>query len=453
MNDNRATTTKSTIKTETPEKAHKRKRRVEDPQARHRRHEAMEAIQMLDHLRYDFAEPLESMNYFYDLFERVYCKGEVLHRDKPMVGTLCIQIPYEIIYAMDAVPVRLCNGFHTNEQIGGEFMPAKSCSLVKATLGMLQQQKIPALEKLDFMVHPTTCDQKTKTISMIEEMDYEVYHMEFPRVKESEESREYWRRTVRKFTKDLSKELGRKITRKSLKEAIKKVGRAQLAYHRLNAFRKLDPVPILGKDLFVVTNAFFFDDIERWTEMTLKVCEEVEARAKKGFNAAGKRSPRILYTGSPPIFPNLKLPYMIEQADAVIVADESCSANRLFNDMVSVDEWFMYDMVDAVADRYLKGCTCPIFTKNDDRKRRLRDLCEEYNIDGVVYQSFAGCQVYEMEQRSIQQEMEKIGVPMLYVETDYSPGQGGQLSTRIEAFVESLKVRKRRKNNQKEGEG
>ncbi|WP_457599548.1 double-cubane-cluster-containing anaerobic reductase [Hydrogenimonas sp.] len=435
---------------EQPAKVRRQRRKVEDPKARHRRHEAMEAVQMLDNLRHTFANPLASMEYFYDLFERVYCKGEKIHTGKPMVGTLCIQIPYEVIYALDAVPVRLCNGFHTDEQSGGEFMPAKSCSLVKATLGMLKQRDIPAVERLDFMIHPTTCDQKTKAIGLIEEMEYEVYHMEFPRVKESEESREYWRRTVRKFTKDLSRSLGRKITRKNLKDAITKVGKAQVAYHRLNELRRLDPVPILGKDIFLITNAFFFDEIERWTKMVHALCDEVEARAEEGFNAAGKRSPRILYTGSPPIFPNLKLPYMIEQADGVIVADESCSANRLFNDMVSVDEWFLYDMVDAVADRYLKGCTCPIFTKNDDRKRRLAELAEQYRVDGVVYQSFAGCQVYEMEQRSIQQEMERLGIPMLYVETDYSPGQGGQLSTRIEAFIESLKVRKRRQNHTKE---
>lgn len=430
-------------KNDTPKKSQKRARKIEDFKARHKRHEAMEAVKVLDEIKYGFANPLESMNYFYDLFDKVYCQGNKEVVNKPVIGTLCIQIPYEIIYALDAVPLRLCNGHHTDEQNGGEFMPAKSCSLVKATLGMLQQKSFPFRERIDLIVHPTTCDQKTKSISTVEEMGYDVYHMEFPRVKVSEESREYWRRSVRKFTKDLSKELGQKLTRKRLKEAIVKVGKAQIAYHRLNELRKLKSVPILGKDIFLITNAFFFDDIERWTEMTIKVCEKVEQRAKDGFNAAGKRSPRILYTGSPPVFPNLKLPLMIEQADGIIVADESCSANRLFNDMVSVDEWFLYDMVDAIADRYLKGCTCPIFTRNDDRKRRLKELVETYNIDGVVYQSFAGCQVYEMEHRSIQQEMEKIGIPMLYVETDYSPGQGGQLSTRIEAFIESIKVRKR----------
>jgi benzoyl-CoA reductase/2-hydroxyglutaryl-CoA dehydratase subunit BcrC/BadD/HgdB len=33
---------------------------------------------------------------------------------------------------------------------------------------------------------------------------------------------------------------------------------------------------------------------------------------------------------------------------------------------------------------------------------------------------------------------------MLYVETDYSPDDQGQLSTRIEAFLESIKTRKRK---------
>ncbi|WP_456393815.1 double-cubane-cluster-containing anaerobic reductase [Nitratifractor sp.] len=423
-----------------------RRRTIEDPQARHRRHEAMEAFKVLESLKNDFRFPLQSMEYFYELFERIYCQNEKLHTsERPTVGALCIQVPYEIIYALDAVPVRLCNGFHTDEQAGGEFMPAKSCSLVKATLGMLQSEDFPAVEKIDWIVHPTTCDQKTKTIGMIEELGQSVYHMEFPRLKESEESREYWRRSVRKFAQEIQRELGRPLKRRKLKEAIRKVGRAQMAYHRLNELRGNDPVPILGKDMFLITNAFFFDEIERWSDAVDAVYHEVAQRVRTRQNAAGKRSPRILYTGSPPIFPNLKLPMMIEQADGVIVADESCSANRLFNDMVSVDEWFLYDMVDAVADRYLKGCTCPIFTRNDDRIRRLEELIRLYRVEGVVYQSFAGCQVYEMEQRSVQAAMEKLGVPMLYVEADYSPAQGGQLSTRIEAFIESLKVRRRRK--------
>lgn len=166
---------------------------------------------------------------------------------------------------------------------------------------------------------------------------------------------------------------------------------------------------------------------------------------KKKIHTAGKLSPRIVYTGSPPIFPNYKIPHIIEQSDAIIVADETCSSNRMFNDMVAVDEWLVNDMLDSIADKYLKACTCPIFTKNDDRIRRIIHLTKQYKADGVIYQAFAGCTVYEMEQRSVLEAMEKEGIPILYLESDYSPSQHGQLSTRIEAFIESLKTRRRNK--------
>ncbi|WP_415406261.1 2-hydroxyacyl-CoA dehydratase [Sulfurovum sp. CS9] len=420
-----------------------KKSKIETPKERQNRHKAMEAAMVLDKIKHDFKEPPKAMDYFYDLYENVHCKQQALHNDKVKVGTMCIQVPSEIIYALDAVPIRLCNGFYTDDDIGSDLLPAKSCPLVKATVGQFSSNNFT--DKPDVIISPTTCDQKAKSGAIIEDMGYSVFDMEFPRTKESEESREYWRRSVRKFTKELSSDLNKKLTKKKLKEAIKKVGYAQHLYHKLNILRKNHNIPILGTDMFLVTNAFFFDKIDNWIEATTQLLKETEQRVNDEVNAAGKRSPRIVYTGSPPIFPNLKIPLLIEQSDAVIVADETCSSNRMFNDMVSVDEWFMYDMVDSVADRYLKGCTCPIFTKNEDRKRRIVDLVREYKAEGVVYQAFAGCQVYEMEQRSVLEAMEKEGIPILYIESDYSPSHLGQLTTRIEAFVESLKNRRRKK--------
>ena len=420
-----------------------REHALETPKEKQSRHKAMEAISLLEKIKHDFKEPPKAMDYFYNLFENVHCKQQALHDDKVKVGTMCIQVPSEIVYALDAVPIRLCNGFYTDDEIGSDLLPSKSCPLVKATVGQFVSGNFS--DKPDLVVSPTTCDQKAKSGAIIEEMGYKLFDMEFPRTKESAESREYWRRSVRKFTKELSTNLNKKLTKKNLKEAIKKVGYAQNLYHQLNILRKNKNSPILGLDMFLVTNAFFFDKIDNWIQAIEKLLQECEQRVKDEINAATKKSPRIVYTGSPPIFPNLKIPLLIEDSDAIIVADETCSSNRMFNDMVSVDEWFVNDMVDSVADRYLKGCTCPIFTKNNDRIRRITDLVKEYKAEGVIYQAFAGCQVYEMEQRSVLAAMEKEGIPILYLESDYSPSHLGQLTTRIEAFIESLKNRRRKK--------
>jgi len=415
---------------------------IETPQARQNRHKAMEAITLLNALREDFKTPLEGMRYFYDLFERVYCHQEPQHEGSVKVGTMCIQIPSEIIRALDAVPIRLCNGFYTDDEIGNELMPQKSCPLVRATVGHFASDNFS--DRPDILFSPTTCDQKTKAGAIIETFGHRVIDVEFPRTKESEASRNYWRTSVRHFAKTLSGFRGQKLTRSRMRAAIREVGYAQSLYHRLAAARENGAVPIRGVDMFLVTNAFFFDKSERWIAAAERLVDEVEARAASGFHVGGRMSPRIVFTGSPPVFPNYKIPLIIEASDAVIVADETCSSNRMFNDMVSVDEWNLNSMIDSVADKYLKACTCPIFTKNDDRIRKIIRLAKQYSADGVVYQAYAGCQVYEMEQQRVLAAMEKEGIPILYLESDYSPSQQGQLTTRVEAFVESLKNRRRK---------
>jgi len=71
-------------------------------------------------------------------------------------------------------------------------------------------------------------------------------------------------------------------------------------------------------------------------------------------------------------------------------------------------------------------------------------MAESYKVDGIVYQSLSGCMPYEMEQRQVGAAMDEINLPVLYLETDYSPEDEGQLSTRIEAFIESIKARRRK---------
>ena len=415
------------------------------PQTFRHSRQARESETMLQRLTEEFPDNPKGMQYFYELYQRVFCEGEALGHEGPLVGTTCIQAPEELIYALGATPVRLCNGAYHFDQLGADLMPAKGCPLVKAALGRLSSKEpVPRVDKLDLIVNPTTCDQKKKSGAMMEAMGYAVFDLELPPSKDSEAARLYWQRSVRELVVRLKALTKNKLTRKNLAKAIARTSRAQAAFRRMHALRQSSPSVFLGKDAFLVVNAYFFDDLDRWTLAVERLNDELEQRQRDAFHAAQRKAPRVLFTGSPPIFPNLKVPMLIELGGGVVVADETCSANRMLYDMTAVDEWLVNDMVDSLADKYLKPCTCPIFPKNDDRKRRLLDLARTFAADGVVYQSLAGCQVYEMEYRSIAEALQKAGVPVLYIETDYSPDDIGQLSTRVEAFLESLKARKRK---------
>ena len=409
-----------------------------------RTRQAREAETVLDRITDDFSDNPAGMAYFYDLFRRTYIQGEVVEHAGLLVGTTCVHAPEELIYALGATPVRLCNGAYHYDQLGADFMPAKSCALVKATLGMLHSKlAVPRVGRPDLIVNPTTCDQKKKSSQMVAAMGYDVFDLELPPAKDSEEARIYWQRSVKQFALRLQKLTKRRLTRAKLRRAMARTQRAQAAFRALHRLRAQAPSVFLGKDAFLVTNAYFFDDIDRWTEAAERLNAELTQRLNDGFHAAQRKAPRILFTGSPPVFPNLKLPLLIEEAGGVVVADETCSSNRMLYDMTAVDEWLLGHMVEGLADKYLKPCTCPIFTRTDDRERRLLDLIKSHAADGVIYQSFAGCQVYEMEYRAIAETLNRNCIPVLYVETDYSMDDIGQLSTRTEAFLESIKARKR----------
>jgi len=411
-----------------------------------RLHLAMEAEETLQRIE-DFPDKPAAMKYFYSLFRETYNGNgtPASTGTKKIIATMCMQVPQELILAADAYPLRLCSGANAYDQIGAEFMPSKSCPVVKATIGMLHVNQTLWGDSLQSIVIPTTCDQKKKAGELLGEMGYPTYNLEMPSSKESDLARFYWQESVKQFTLDLQKLTGNRITSQKVQRAIAKISNATGLFRKLHELRRNTPPLILGSDLFLVNNAYFFDDIDRWQPAVAALITELEERKVKKVRVTNRQSPRLLFTGSPPIFPNFKVPILVEQSGGIIVADETCSSTRLLSDAVAYDEKGLNDMVPAIADRYLKPSTCPCLTPNNDRLRKLVAMAKESGADGIIYQALSGCLPYEMEQKLVNQTLAEKGIPMLYIETDYSPEDMGQLSTRVEAFIESIKARNRKK--------
>jgi len=407
-------------------------------------HLAMEAEEVM--LRVStLPDRCKSMAYF-DTLLLNFSKG-ILPGDekKKRLGTMCVQVPDELIYGVGAIPVRLCDGAYAYDQVGAEFMPAKSCPLTRATLGKLHINRQHWLKTLDGIIIPTTCDQKRKVAEQLETMGYRIYRLEMPATKESELAISYWQESINLFADELQNITGKKLTKKNLRRAINNNSEASRLFRLLQTYRQAEKPFLYGIDLFIVMNCYFIDDLESWQEAATTLLAELESRKEKDLFVGNPKAPRILFTGSPAIFPNLKIPLLIEESGGIIVGDESCGTSRMIYDNIAYDEPNYYDMLPAIADRYLKPCTCPCLSPNDDRGRKIQELIETCKADGVVYQSFSGCLPYELEQKPISDLMSKNGSPMLYVETDYSPEDVGQLSTRIEAFMESIHNRKRKR--------
>ena len=72
----------------------------------------------------------------------------------------------------------------------------------------------------------------------------------------------------------------------------------------------------------------------------------------------------------------------------------------------------------------------------------MRQRSSDHQSEGVVYHVLRGCLVYDVEYRKTEEELDKLGIPVIRLETDYNEEDIEQLRIRIEAFIEMIKLRK-----------
>lgn len=363
-------------------------------------------------------------------------------KGKKVVGYTCLFAPIELILAADAIPVRINSGWYDTAKLGDRVVPVEVCPVIRSTIGAKMIDLSPFLELSDALITVLTCDGMTKLSEILS--DYkQVWGISNPRIKDSAQALKFWNEEIKLIKVQVEKLTGNKINGKNLKVAILQTQKATKAFRRLQALRKGNPV-IMGRDAMLVNQTYMWDDINRWTEKTEALCDELERRIKQKEWACPTDTARVMVTGTPMFWPdNWKLPTLIEEGNppGIMVADELCSSERILYDPVGVDEWSMDDMLNAIGERYLMASTCPCFTSkdgNEDRVNWLLNKVKDWNVQGVIYYVTKGCMLYSMEYTRVKKALDKAKIPVYYLDTDYTREDVGQLKTRVEAFLEML---------------
>jgi benzoyl-CoA reductase/2-hydroxyglutaryl-CoA dehydratase subunit BcrC/BadD/HgdB len=366
--------------------------------------------------------------------EEIY---EAKKAKRKIVGTFCVYVPEEIILAVDGICIGLCAGAEVGSSEAERFIPRNTCALIKAFMGFKLAGLCPYVELTDLIVGETTCDGKKKAYEMFNDITKKVYVMELPDMK-SAEDRKLWLGEVRRFRQKMEELSGKKVTLKALRKAASIVNGKRKALQRLSRLRSADPSPISGLDALLVNQIAFYDDPVRFTQMTNKLCDELEGRVKQGAGVAEKGVPRILVSGSPMAIPNWKLHSIIEGSGAVAVGEESCVGERNHRSLLDENFSSVDEALEKIASRYM-GINCACFTPNSERLDDIKSLVGSLHADGVIHYSLQFCTPYMMEAYKAEQAI--TNVPFMRIETDYSMEDVGQLKSRVEAFIEIVKGR------------
>lgn len=354
---------------------------------------------------------------------------------RKVIGTFCLYVPEEIILAADAVCVGLCAGAAVGTEQAERYLPRNTCALIKSFFGFKLAGLCPYTEASDLVIGETTCDGKKKAYEIFGEFK-NTFVLEIPHMK-SPDDRQLWLSEIHRLTAKIEEVTGRTITADRLRAGIRTANAKRAALQRLARLRAANPAPISGLDALLINQVAFYDDPPRFTQQVNAICDEIETRVAKGEGAAPAAAKRLLLSGCPMAAPNWKVPAVIEKSGAVIVGEESCVGERGTRNLVSEEGDTRDQLLANIADRYLKiDCAC--FTPNTERLDHIVQLARELKADGVVHYSLLFCTPYLMEARGVRERLKSEGIPLLEVETDYSMEDMGQLSTRVQAFLEML---------------
>ena len=353
-----------------------------------------------------------------------------------VVGTFCIHVPDEVVFGCGAINTGLCSGSQFWVPGGEKYLPTATCPLIKASLGARFEKTCPFFRLADLFVGETTCDGKKKAWEIMSK-DAPMYIFDLPQMKRDKDV-EFFKDEVYRYIARIEELTGNKLTPESLHDSIVLINNKRRAMQRLWEFRKLDNVPISGKDCLLISQIAFYDDPTRFAQKVNELCDELDKRKEQNVSVYKKGATRLMLTGTPLSIPNWKLHHIIESSGAAVVCEEMCTGSRYFELTVDESGKTMDEMVDHLTDRYMKGINCACYTPNTERVDDIIRLAKEYNVDGVIDVNLKFCNIYDTEGHIIEKELKDHNIPVLGIETDYTDEDSEQLKTRIEAFVEMI---------------
>lgn len=137
---------------------------------------------------------------------------------------------------------------------------------------------------------------------------------------------------------------------------------------------------------------------------------------------------------------------MTEDSMPLPVVNETCVNNRSVGGVLPSEDLNFDSLMVWYAGELLHQLPCMRMMDHAGRKQ----LYQDPSLKGIIYHTVKFCDFYSFEYADIKNHTD---LPILKIESDYTVQSSGQLSTRLEAFAESLNIQKETKREKTMGKG
>ena len=225
----------------------------------------------------------------------------------------------------------------------------------------------------------------------------------------------------------------KKVTGENLKEAILLCNRERELFRTISSMRKNNSLSLTGKDFIRLLHASLWLDKNAMVEILESLLNE-----KENHEIQSGVSPRILLTGSTLAHGDDKIIRLVEEAGGNVVIEHFAEGLRYYWDDVALDG----NPMMALAESYFQRRITPAwFRPSREMRDFLIKLAKDFSIDGVIWYGLMYRDSYTVQSTLFPRILkEETGLPTLVIESDYDVEEIGPLRTRVETFVEMIRV-------------
>jgi predicted CoA-substrate-specific enzyme activase len=355
------------------------------------------------------------------------------------VGYLCAYTPLELLNAAGVKHVRLFKGGDPKTVAHGEFYTQSiACDFSKSCMGAFRGGD-PLHLALDKVYNFHTCAAMKRASEVIDEfVPTQMYSL--PKLRLEPDSRKFFRDQLLVFRSDLEELTGKKISDIEIHEQIVLHNKLRRLLKKFSELRKRSTPVLTGHEYLDLVRGYYYLPPEE----LLPTYEHLYHQLRDAPDR-GKRPVRVMMSGSIVADGDRRLIEIIEKrSGARVVVEDHCTGVRPFNHTIRESG----DPFQALADGYLDQAPCARMKPIEDSVELSTRLAQEYDVEGVVYVSLKFCACYGIPQKLFIEAFQKLGVPVLALSGDYSQSDQGQLTTRVDAFIDVLEEKRSKLNEQ-----
>jgi benzoyl-CoA reductase subunit C len=355
---------------------------------------------------------------------------------KKVFGYVCINVPEEIMYAADILPLRILG---TTEDVvaAHNYCATFLCHRMKSILELGLKGE---LSLLDGIVMGYACEGGMTTMQpLLENVPFP--YSEYLLLPHSRRPDAYvfFHKELAHFKKTVEEFTGKEVTEESLTRAIQVYNENRALLKEIYDLRgREEPPRLSGAEVAEVVLSSMLMPKEEHN----KLLRELRERMSRRDRLPSGDGPRIHISGTI-LPPDLELFQLVEELGGIVVSDDLCTGSRYFWGQVDASK----PPLEALVEYYLYAKShCPWVYGDETWEKRaqyVKEMLQTYRVDGVISCAQKWCDPFLFHQPILVGELKSLGFPVLSIEVDQA-FDIAPLRTRLQAFFEMVEEGKGR---------